>query len=526
MTKLWVRYCGWLAVSALLPAAALAADSPVIFYSDLPSGPNTGGKDGKGAYVTIAGNGFGSSRGTGVVTVGGVPADNYPVWTNTKITFQIGRSAKSGGITAVTANGKSNTVPFTVRPGAIYFVDGRAAANGSGAFESPWKSPASFYSVMKPGDTCYFRAGTYSGKYGLATYHCNVSVGPQAPSGSVNKEIAWVAFPGETVRFDALGGDIEGCFEFAAQKDCYVISGFVLQAKSRPCVTMRGNVHRVVNNDCRGSNDFSYALIFSGEGRFGKIYGNMLHGLVNGNKLSHPIYIGNGADEVDAGWNRIYGNNVGIGPLISINQDTASSAGIVFEKLVIHDNVIDGTPLAKAGPVRAIGFVDQGRGSSCRVYNNIIINCGAQTAYASAVYITSGSVDFFNNTVYAAIGSFALRVTKGPGIPETVRIKNNILAVGQGCDYILIENESEMAMVDVDYNMYYGSGQGPERDVHAVNAPPAFVNGAGKDFRLTERSPAIDAGTYEAWPMVSRDIAGKPRPQGSAFDLGANEFSD
>ena len=45
-----------------------------LFFSDLTSGPNSGGQSGKGAYVTVFGNGFGDTQGTSTVTIGGSAA--------------------------------------------------------------------------------------------------------------------------------------------------------------------------------------------------------------------------------------------------------------------------------------------------------------------------------------------------------------------------------------------------------------------------------------------------------------------
>ena len=42
-----------------------------IFFSDLDSGPNTGGQKNHGAWVTIWGKGFGAERGGSTVTIGG-----------------------------------------------------------------------------------------------------------------------------------------------------------------------------------------------------------------------------------------------------------------------------------------------------------------------------------------------------------------------------------------------------------------------------------------------------------------------
>src|SRR5437899_6680766 len=73
-------------------------NAPRIFFSDLESGPNNGGQNNKGVFVTIWGKGFGAKRGNSRVTVGGGPADNYPIWTDEKITFQLGATARTGNI--------------------------------------------------------------------------------------------------------------------------------------------------------------------------------------------------------------------------------------------------------------------------------------------------------------------------------------------------------------------------------------------------------------------------------------------
>ena len=53
-------------------------------------------------------------------------------------------------------------------------------------------------------------------------------------------------------------------------------------------------------------------------------------------------------------------------------------------------------------------------------------------------------------------------------------------------------------------------------------ANPLFVNAGLGDFHLQSGSPAIDAGVTVS--VASPDLAGTPRPQGSAYDLGAYEF--
>lgn len=54
-------------------------------------------------------------------------------------------------------------------------------------------------------------------------------------------------------------------------------------------------------------------------------------------------------------------------------------------------------------------------------------------------------------------------------------------------------------------------------------AATSFVNLAAGDLHLTASSPAIDAGTTIA--SVTRDFDGQPRPQGGAYDVGADEYT-
>jgi hypothetical protein len=58
------------------PSLANAA-GPALFFTDLISGPKSGGQNDLGAFITIYGEGFGVARGTSTVTIGGVEAANY-----------------------------------------------------------------------------------------------------------------------------------------------------------------------------------------------------------------------------------------------------------------------------------------------------------------------------------------------------------------------------------------------------------------------------------------------------------------
>ena len=121
-----------LAKAIALTLAALPAfcAPPVVFYTDLVSGPNVGGENNNGTILTICGKNFGSARGTSTVTVGGGAPAAYILWAANgtgpcggagnargldSISVAIGASAVSGPV-VVTVGGvaSNNNKTFTV----------------------------------------------------------------------------------------------------------------------------------------------------------------------------------------------------------------------------------------------------------------------------------------------------------------------------------------------------------------------------------------------------------------------------
>ena len=496
---------------------ALAA-APVIFYSDLISGPNSGGQDNKGVFVTISGKNFGSSQGSSYVSVGGGQADNYPVWTDTKIAFQLGTNAVTGDIKVITSEGTSNGVPFTVRSGNIYFVD---ITNGNdsnvGSYNNPWKTLLKFKGQTQVGDICYAREGNYEE---------NINFGVSDPDGDENNEICWIAYPDEVVTIieNQLGWSN---ITFGTQRNYYVISGFKLLSQAN-CIVIRGNYNRIINNDCEGLKTQAYSIINPSECNYAKIYGNKLHGARSGNKLDHPLYIGYGADNVDFGWNHIYDNDVSYGPLISINQDNAINTGVQFKGILIHDNIIDGTPPSGANRVRGLGLIAQDIGSDVKVYNNIFIECGGDIINSSyTVYQISGALELYNNTFYNSNGLYAVIITCDPlsgYYAETVNVKNNVFYVTGNSEYVSVSTNGSMGSVVLESNCYYGNDNGPIEDLSPINEDPLFLDKDNNNFRLQYGSPCIDAG-YNTSAIVTTDKDGLTRPQNSVVDIGAFEYT-
>lgn len=106
--------------------------------------------------MTILGTRFGVNRGNCMVTIGGQQADNYPVWTENKITFQLGNSAVMGNIVVTLRGlGASNGLPFTVRTGNIYFVSPTGSHSANGSYTAPWKTILHAGNAINAGDIVY-----------------------------------------------------------------------------------------------------------------------------------------------------------------------------------------------------------------------------------------------------------------------------------------------------------------------------------------------------------------------------------
>jgi hypothetical protein len=109
-----------------------------------------------------------------------------------------------------------------------------------------------------------------------------------------------------------------------------------------------------------------------------------------------------------------------------------------------------------------------------------------------------------------------------------MNLRNNVVQQNAGEIYI----DGILSQIKGDHNLWYGVGTGPTQTTNNLNADPQFVNRSGGDLHVNSTSPAKDAGLTVA-PVNSfvpnstqvRDKDGTPRPQGTAFDLGAYELA-
>jgi len=534
----------FLAAVMLLAFPLISYAKPVLFYTDIISGPNTGGKDNAGVFVRAYGKGFGASRGASTVTIGGGLASGYQVWSDTEISFQLGSNARTGSIVVNSTTGQSNPLPFTVRAGRIFFVNINSPSNpGSGTFSDPWRSPKSFYDSAAAGDTVYIRAGTYSGTYGYPNGSANLMMrhgtgSGYTAAGTQSMPIAWLGYPGETALFSAPGptgntANIRGWLGDSVDKapDWTVIGNLSFLAYNG-CISAGGTssaAHgwRIVGNKCEGltrTSQLQTGTIVPG-GNYSKVLGNVIHGGRTGDKLDHAIYSMSCSTDVEIAWNHVYDNNFAAGPLISVNYEsnrcaTGQYAGVAS----IHDNIIDATNY----PSRCVYAYDQSFNYGdpvtpvTKVYNNIFISCGGPGA-DGALVMRNGAMEAYNNTFYNT-RTYCLEIS-GP----TVRIaylnfKNNICHMSSSATSYT-RYESDAPVRDAERNMYYGLGDySGSMDVDPINADPGYVNAPGGNFRLSTGSPAIESGSTAIGAYVTRDKDGNVRSRSTA-DIGAYLFN-
>ena len=520
---------------------------PQILFSDLDSGPRTGGENNNGAYVTIYGTDFGSSQGSSAVNIGATPAINYKIWNSSKIAFQIPASAATGqqNIT-VTVNGvSSNAVPFTVRTnGKIYCVSVNGQDANPGTFaDGCWAKIQHAVDVMQPGDTVYARQGVLEttadseGSVGFARNDLTTG------SGTPGNPIAVVGYPGETAQVGQSGNTICGgqnCIEgFRSgyrNSDYITIANLVVRAKDfaiqtggNPAVySPRPKGWRVIGNDfsCPFSRAYAACVTFA-QTDFIYFYGNTIHDTGDVNSDDHGLYFTTDSNHIWAAWNTIA--NVKGCRGIQVHSSPVNGGGpsdptghqqfdIHIHDNLIHDTQCDGIEMSTLDPSQ--GTVE--------VYNNVIYNAGLGPfnagggGYFSCITISggfnqppdgSGLVDVYNNTLYNC-GSFAVTagygwgggiVNKGLTSNLKIRIRNNIIQqpAQRNQPYWYMESGGAACLDSCDLiqgsnNLFWGNGPpiANPNITGSLNTDPKFVDPAHFDFHIAPGSPVANIGAY------------------------------
>ena len=555
-------------VGAQIPAA-----SPALNFSDLVSGPNTGNSDTSlgqntgegGAIITVWGTGLGASQGTSKVAVNGAEAPHVYYWGDAKepyspsdltkyhkmqvVIFQVSQQAKEGaGNITVTVGGKtSNPLPFTVRPGHIFFVKTTGDdKTGDGSWSKPWATlpkAASAKGAMAAGDITYVCDGVRQDKEVGSKTTLNLSV---IGGGTSNNPLAIVAFPGATV-------------SIGSSNVFFGIRSIVSASKNYPGTYWTlAKLHMTGGSVAVGMETGwrmagNYITVPTGDGPTGGVNagGNNLFFMGNEltkvgapgcSKLYHPLYISTPRatsgprlpEEAnrEIGWNYFHDNNAN--RAINIYSEGASTAYMSGHK--VHDNFI----INQVGGGILLGNYMAGENWA---YNNVVANAGlgpepkagdpqghigVEIACNTKTGGPATTLYFFNNTIYgcgwkqAGFQGANGNISFGNTENFTLVFKNNII-VSTGNPFFAPYSKLPQKG-DWSGNLWFGLPNPPKWDTAPITANPLFVNPDSGDFHLKPGSPAIqkarstDANTFA--PLAFENV---PRPQAGNFNLGAYE---
>ncbi len=510
-----------------------------IFFSDVTSGPSSGGYNDAGAVVTLYGNGFGDERGASTVTVGGGAAADYLAWGDGRIAVQLGSDARTGDVVVHTGDGDSNAVPFVVRAGNIYCVAVDGDDQASGAFGDCWASLPFAVDTVGPGDIIYVMDGVRA----ETEHRFNAALSIETDA-TADAPIALVAWPGAVATVGVPAGLEMGLRAgIGVTVNHWVISGLRFRGVTS-AIELDGNGvegWRVVGNDISCPNGDGQTGCFAASlATYVRFLGNEVHdtGIAGASKQYHAVYFTTDTVHVEVGWNHIHDNHTcraiqfHSSPLCAPDCGPSDTTGFNQFDLIVHDNVIHGD--ACDGIVFAT--VDPSQGP-VEAYNNVIYEVGRGpdppdgSANYAGVYVPgylnngpegTGVVEVYNNTFYdcgARGGSSAGAIARdeySPGL--LLRLRNNIIVQPAGQPYLSEDTHTEL--MTGGNNLWFGDGPGPAGLSGNVDADPRFVDRANFDFRLDDGSPAIDAGVDAG---LGWDVIGASRPAGAAADIGAFE---
>lgn len=565
--------------SMTLPLPTVATSNPKILYTDLLSGPISGGENGKGVYLSIFGRNFGSSGlgATVKVYIGGVEVDNYRYLGPSKvygalgiqqITVQVGALGNPTlgtplPIKVVVGGLSSNTdKTFTANPGSIYFVslsgdDSTGAANDithpyrhvqkSGINNNNYNlsncpisagdqavSAAGVWGIVHPGDVIVMRGGVWTDVSAANSFLSVQNKSGTAPAGtSGTGPITVMGYPGEDVFINNVytpgtyGAGIRsadsarqaiGCGAWMTFANLRVESGREegVFNTEKGDANPSGSHWRVVNNEMTSSTAVNNPDA-KGAGVSGGGAGNYWVG-----NYVHDIYDkADGVTDLENHGFYVQGD----GPYeIAYNQieNIYGGNGInvynpygTSSYVNFHDNVIKG--VAKHG----LNIVN-GAASGMTFYNNVVYDTDYYCLRLSSLNFSGAKI--YNNTFYNCDikgGGYNGAIVNDwqPLTSSMVTLYNNIVYPYSNRRYVSGTFGAGM----FSNNLYYNGTDGlPANEPGQIVGNPSFVS-LGTNLKLSAGSPAIDAGSSAVSSVVATDILNTSRPQGAGYDIGAYE---
>jgi hypothetical protein len=543
-----------LLLAIAVQGVALAQLAPRIFFSDLVSGPNTGGENNNGAYVTLYGTNFGANP---TVTVGGgqalVKLAPAPWLWYQKMTIQLGPNAQTGNILITGPGGASNGIPFTVSPGNIYFVATTGNDSNSGAFGAPWQTLVNAVQTggAQAGSIIYAMDGVAATADDGQGWGATLTLRSQWCQGTATSPTALIGYPGATVTIGNASSSsppwgLRSTDFTAGNGACggnWVFAGLQFRGQSPFDANGYSDNWRFIGNDISGGGWQTTMATHV------KCLGNSGHDINLGStdRLNQAFYLSTDSNHAEMAWNLI-ANAQGRSGIQIHSSPVSSGNGYAMYDISIHDNIVHDVN----EECMIIDTVDPSKGP-IQVYNNVVYNCGKDGNSNGAIYRAvssdfdtshgagSGTIDFYNNTVFNYQSGPAFGASFEVHVNQSLidRLRNNLVydSLNSGQPYVWQETASSSnytvcsnsdtasacPWLTGSNNLFYGGGALPFPNLlsSSVNTNPLFVNLAGNDAQLQAGGPAATAGTNTG--QVA-DIDGVPLPQGAGYPIGAYAY--
>lgn len=532
-----ISLLGWFAVLADAPPRAQQLPAPVLFFTDLTSGPASGNSDptyssNGGVYVTLYGNYVGAAQDDSTVTLNGAACLKVVSWGSPwlwyqKIVVQLTSPCASGNFVVTTSSGASNGVPFTVRGGPIHYVSASGSDSNGGSFLRPWKSLAKAIRTAgtKPGSTVYAENGANQTNDDGEGWFAALTLRNEWCRGTAKEPDALVAYPGASSTIGSATGTnigIRGTDASAGGGACqgnWTFAGLTLRAVFLAAGMGGGNNWRFIGNDFScpcpncATSSIPTACFQTLIAENVSWLGNNMHDVGPGSPTKsttdqyHGVYFSTDSKHLWIGWNQIY-NIYGCRGIQTHSSTTSDpNSGQNQYDIHIHDNIIHDTSCDAI----VLDTIDPSKGT-VEVYNNVIWNAGMGPATLegggnwACIYVPgetkraplgSGDVNVYNNTLYncgefggknAPWANAQAAISNGGNDPNlNINMQNNIIyQIPNGNasfpERYWVNPLPNPSGVHGKHNLMYGIGAPPASPqvTGTINSNPGFVNPSTK----------------------------------------------
>jgi hypothetical protein len=395
--------------------------------------------------------------------------------------------------------------------GQVYYVDPLGSdTTGDGSAGNPWGSIVFAATQVAAGDTVLINPGVYAGGVTVET------------GGTAAEPITFRA-NGDGVIIEGSGGERDAFFIDGA--DYITVEGLTIQHAERAGLRISLSDHVSIRDST-----------FADNGRWGLFTDFSDYTLVEdsqsyGAGLEHGIYISNSSDYPTIRRNRLHDNH-GCG--LHMNGDISMGGDGVISNALVEGNIIYANGVGGGSGINMDGVTDS------MIRNNLLYDNHASGISIYQIDGGSGSMNnrVFNNTIImASDGRWAINI---PNTSDTGnQLYNNIaynyhswrgsisIATpaldGFASDYNIVMDR--FSADDGNTRLTFSEWQALGYDAHSTIAEPAqlFVNPGAGNYHLLSNSPAVDTGVELT--EVTHDLEGNPRPSGSAYDIGAYEYT-